>query len=491
MNNTTMNRQIRIHPAVNYLILGAFTLLVCTIDSSNMFHPTLPHVDSAVFRYVALVMKKGGVMYRDVFDHKGPVIFFLNYLGMTLDYRNGIWIVELITMYISAVFSYQLMRRFVKSNLALIGTLIAILQIYPFNQYGGNYVEEYALPFITCALLLFVQYFQENKTTPWKLAACGFCFMGVVLLRPNMIGTWIVFSIAVLVNEVRQKSKKWVQYLICFLAGAMILLVPILVYLGLNGALRDFVNQYILFNATYTDDMGSNRIHSIMHFLSMGIVIVSLLILVVYLLIDETKDVLARIWLIYIVVSLPLIALSGREYEHYGIILIPVCLLSIALLLRFLDEKVKNKRNLLIVLGISVALLSYPYIHFNNGLPTALLTDESLDGIVASFIKNHSEPDDTIIVSGTRDVIYFLSERMSASKYSYQSPIGEMDPTIYDQTMEDVRKNRPVFLVLHTYEANGTVFIKEMNERLTEYAEENGYTKQAEVEPFIIYWKKN
>lgn len=474
-----------------YLVLAAVTLLISTIYSSNMFHPTLPHVDSAVFRYVALVMKRGGMMYRDVFDHKGPVIFLLNRLGMLIDYRNGIWIVEILSLYITAVCTYQIAKRFLKPVTALIAAITVLLQLYPFIINGGNYVEEYALPFITGGLLIYVQYFQDKRTSPVKLVICGFCFMGVLLLRPNMIGTWIVFSFAVLIAELEQKSKKWVFYIIWFLAGAALLLVPILLFLKTNNALSDFFKQYIQFNAIYTDNQSGNRIHAIMHFLSMGTVFASLIILVVYILLDKEKDRLARIWLVYILISLPIVALSGREYEHYGIILVPLSILPISLLLRFLFEKALSRKYLYCALLATLIALSYPYIHHNNMLGSVLTTDQCMDGLVANFIKQNTDPNDTIIVSGTRDVIYFLSERLAASKYSYQSPIGEMDPTIYDQTMEDVEKNKPVFLVLHTYEANGTVFIKEMNRRLTEYAEKNSYTKQAEIEPFIIYWKKN
>ena len=490
MKDNALTEKNRISYVMIYLILAVAVVFVSTIDSSNMFHPTLPQIDSSVFRYVALVMKNGGVMYRDVFDHKGPVIYLLNYVGMMIDYRNGIWIVEIVSLYIATIFTYKAMKRFLKPGLAMAGTLICIFQIYPFNQYGGNYVEEYAFPFITCSLYIFVQYFQDNRTTPFKLAACGFCFMAVLLLRPNMIGTWIVFAITVLGNEIRQKSKKWIAYILWFLLGALVPLVPILIYLKLNGALHDFVEQYMIFNVSYTGDMRSNQLQAMMHFLSMGIVVVSLMILVVALFVEEKKEPLTVIWLIYIVVSIPLIAISGREFEHYGFLLVPLCTYPIARLIRFLSDRDGGKKYLWLVLGITIALLAYPYNHTIKQFRMTGTVDESMDGIIASFIKDHTDPEDTIIVSGTRDVVYFLSERLSASKYSYQSPIGEIVPTIYYKTMEDVAENKPVFIVLFTDEMNGKVFVKEINERLTEYAKGNGYTKQAEIYPFIVYWKK-
>ena len=36
--------------------------------------------DKEIFKYAGLVIAKGGVPYRDFFDHKPPLIFFLNYV---------------------------------------------------------------------------------------------------------------------------------------------------------------------------------------------------------------------------------------------------------------------------------------------------------------------------------------------------------------------------------------------------------------------------
>ena len=42
------------------------------------------------FEYFGFAMTKGDVPYLNIFDHKGPVIFFLNYLGYALAGPFGI-----------------------------------------------------------------------------------------------------------------------------------------------------------------------------------------------------------------------------------------------------------------------------------------------------------------------------------------------------------------------------------------------------------------
>ena len=36
-------------------------------------------VDKAVFVYIGEAMRNGQVPYRDIFDHKGPFLYFINY----------------------------------------------------------------------------------------------------------------------------------------------------------------------------------------------------------------------------------------------------------------------------------------------------------------------------------------------------------------------------------------------------------------------------
>jgi 4-amino-4-deoxy-L-arabinose transferase-like glycosyltransferase len=66
---------------------GLLTLLYCPpVD--------IPVDDKEVFRYAGQVIFKGGVPYRDFFDHKPPLIFFFNFFGLLLG-SWGLWLIDL------------------------------------------------------------------------------------------------------------------------------------------------------------------------------------------------------------------------------------------------------------------------------------------------------------------------------------------------------------------------------------------------------------
>ena len=51
--------------------------------------------DSSVFRTIAFMMSKGFMPYRDSFDHKGPLLYILNWFGNDfLACGGGIWTLE-------------------------------------------------------------------------------------------------------------------------------------------------------------------------------------------------------------------------------------------------------------------------------------------------------------------------------------------------------------------------------------------------------------
>ena len=48
--------------------------------------------------------------YRDSFDHKGPLLFIINFLGNKISSYRGIWVFELLFMVITIFILYKIAR---------------------------------------------------------------------------------------------------------------------------------------------------------------------------------------------------------------------------------------------------------------------------------------------------------------------------------------------------------------------------------------------
>ena len=85
--------------ALSYALLTAAVtafLLVFSVTTSPLT-PGFYGNDSAVFQLLGRAWKDGHLIYRDLFDHKGPVIFFIDMLGeLLLPDRTGIFLIQIL-----------------------------------------------------------------------------------------------------------------------------------------------------------------------------------------------------------------------------------------------------------------------------------------------------------------------------------------------------------------------------------------------------------
>src|SRR6266508_2330841 len=72
----------------------------------------IPRRDSSVFLYIGEQILAGQLPYRDIWDHKGPVIYYLNALGLYLagGSRWGVWALEFLSLFAAAKLGFILMR---------------------------------------------------------------------------------------------------------------------------------------------------------------------------------------------------------------------------------------------------------------------------------------------------------------------------------------------------------------------------------------------
>src|SRR5690349_17265741 len=108
-------------PALAALI-GTFTALF----PGNPNNLTLPSRDSGVFLYVGWRLLNGDIPYRDVWDHKPPLIYFIDALGLTLAPHSlwGVWFLQFIFIFFTLFFIYKLLDREFGIYAALAGTII-------------------------------------------------------------------------------------------------------------------------------------------------------------------------------------------------------------------------------------------------------------------------------------------------------------------------------------------------------------------------------
>ena len=147
----------------------------------------LPLLDASIFEYFGYAMSHGEKMYLDLFDHKGPVIFLLNYLGYSLGGALGIKILYLLALIVFFYIGYHISRLFTGIRNSLVVLVITFIIFESFFE-GGWGLEGYILPFLTYSLYIFLKYFLEDKINKYEIILNGFSFAVVLFTKANMIG---------------------------------------------------------------------------------------------------------------------------------------------------------------------------------------------------------------------------------------------------------------------------------------------------------------
>ena len=471
-----------------YIFLALVAVLICTKSHTCLLFPSAPYKDSSVFRYVAYVMKKGGIAYRDTFDHKGPVLYLINYLGLLIN-LNGVWIFEVIFMLANCILTYRLLRKFCSYTVSVIGTAIVLFQIFSFFS-GGNRVQEYALPFTITSLLIFVHYFTESVVSRGQLFVCGVCFMCTLMLREDLTVLWPVFSFAVLLNEIRTKQHRLGEYILFFSLGSGTVLLLVIMYFGYHNALKDFWEQYVVFNLKYTGTDQANYLPAVWFYCTRSPVIISIILSVFLLLFDKDYPKLVWLSLSYTIVNVLVTALSGRESSYYSIVFIPVTIIPISLTFRFLSKK--NYWGCLILAGVTLLIASIPWINHLVSIQSQSTFYTSFDHILGEVLKTATDSDDRIAVCGNNDILYLHADRMAASKYSYQLPIIRSDPGILPQFIHDLEDSQPAVVVLcETYMKNSEEF-DELKKEVLQFIEKNNYYEWLSLDEnaYFVFGKK-
>ena len=435
-------------------------------------------VDSSVFKTVALMMDKGYMPYKDTFDHKGPLIYVLNYWGLKISYYRGVWFFEMIFMTITLFMLYKIARLRTKvfSSVLVVLTAMGLL----FDDFmEGNFTEEYAMPFIAIALYIFLEYLLMGKISWRRIAISGFSMGAVCMLKPNATAVWIVFCAVIFFRKLWEKEWKQLgQFVLWFVISFSVTVIPFIIWLSVNGALQACIEDYILFNMRYSSAEGgvatvSAKWSTFCAFVSSTIYLMATISMVYHL---QKNPFLNITYAIYLIIGAAFVSLSGRYYGYYAMALVPAVVYPLSLFMEDI-EKLSNQEiasviKMLITVYMMTAVIIpksigtikniVPYYVNRNGTQF----DETVNEICET-VANLTSEDEPISVYGALNFIYVKTHRPHATLYSYQYPIGWVMPEIVDKYMEQLSDELPSVIVVQENFHN--------NKNIRDFLKQNGY----------------
>lgn len=492
-----MSKKIRLN-LIWMMLFAALTtiLLVSSPQAPGVYRSSF--TDSSVFRYIGKSMTMGIMPYRDIYDHKGILLYIINMLGYIISPAHGIWVLEWMFLFtamgISAYGCYKLVKNmWVAGVITLVsyGTLSHFLC-------GGNLTEEYSLPFIALALLLFTEYFLNQEIPLWKVGIIGACFGWAVLLRPNQIGVWVACCFIVFIKLLFQKKiLELGKYMGCFLAGTFMAILPFVLYMIKHGIVKEFYEWCFAFNFRYAGG-GSNPANlwnaMISIFSGSGILPLGVVAFGCFVFSYKKKDTLAyRILTVYIVIyciNMMFCVMSGYGFEHYGISQIPVVCGLFAALIRQLENwlqeipyKMAVVTGMATMLGAMLLLPAIPRVQVAVENYIDFTKKDAVDSMLVYAVRNATAPTDRICVLGNSCNIYLEADRIACSKYIFQNEFVLWEERLLTGFAEELMASLPRAIIVEKSDS----FI---TEQVWSYIEEyvtTYYRVDYEDENYILY----
>lgn len=394
--------------------------------------------DSAIYAAIGNALNNGRVLYTGIVDNKGPLLYFIDALGLSINYHFGIFLIECIFLFVGIVFAYKTAKLITKNKkwLSCFSAIFAtLLLVYTLD--GGNYTEEYAIFFINIATYFVIKFLlNEYKLAWYELLIIGMCFAATFLLRANLCAFFVSQVLVILVCLIKgKKFKVLFRSMGYILLGILIFLTPFLIYLIKNGALSDCLNlvyfgvvnsfEQVSWLEKFTKMCGLIEIADAAKIFS-----VALLAFILFLTRPKMEKSIKRIMIIAfmgLLLNLYVNSLTGGEawaFTHYFISFIPIIVIISAYFFNYIYESIKELKISNEIKNIIIILLAFTVI-----APQTLdLLETSIKRIeftypepsaMEQYILDNSTEKDTIQIIGVNDAIYYPVNRISTSKHLY------------------------------------------------------------------------
>jgi len=451
------------HLSNKFIYVCLFIIAFGTAFSST-FNPLnfrRMHVDSSVYITISQGITRGYLPYRDFIDNKGPLAYFLNVPGLLLGGFIGIWITEIILLFVTAVFAQKTALFFGTRNKALVATTFTFVALQPFFIVNAG-TEEYSLPFLMISLYIFTKYYfsPKQKVSFCELVVLGICFACAIMIRLNMFPLWAGFCTVILIESIKNHHFALLgKYVFGFCLGIIIVFIPIFFYLKENGIIEDFFIQ-VIFNGAARGFSASgikDIMKSFYRAIRIGYSFLPFFLGVFWIIINFKKN--SFVFYIGYTFSYFMMVLffpvSGSGDPHYNLVLVPYFVPSFIFLAEiiynvFSQRYAKNISSVFVVVFFCLVFSENLLIFFDDSIERFYGKDKSGTLLInaGKMIDENTKPGNKIISLGYNAYIYSVTERTSVSKYFYQGFWLRSIPNAREDFLFDVLTGKPSVIAI-------------------------------------------
>jgi hypothetical protein len=464
-------------------IIGFLFIMIVSIMtwlSFNYYTYQRPYTDAGIFSAISNHIYHGKIVYRDVWDHKPPIIYFINLIPIL----GGDGSVVSIRFYerfyaMAASIALLLIVRTVYQNwfVAVFSTVIWNCVFFnPGIFQGGNLTEEYASYFTIIAIAITILPIWQNHEihkpfyNKMLIGFSGLFFSLAAFTKEPFILSSLPWFIYLLWNRYPDR-KQIIHTIISFLVGAIIPAIAIAAYLIWNNSFINWIDV-ITYNFVYMDNSSVDlsvieritqhaktffidiRFQSVIVFFLLFVGIISCMI-PSYL---KQYRYFPLVSLLSLFVDFYAATLSGYIIEHYYLHFISsltlVCISGFSFLLFITKRLHYNKAIIPVIVVLLMVSVDFQFIRFHfdrisiSASPTRI-------GPISQTILDHAQPKDTLWCGFGENSEYYQETRLlSPTRYIYlfahlfEDTLLTTKQEKLEMVVEELKNDPPTFIVI-------------------------------------------
>ena len=234
-------------------ICALLGFIAVMISSKNSFlYSFNDSADVQTFVTTARCMLRGDVLYKDVFDVKGPYLYFLYILGLKINSESflGIFLVESILFVFFIWLCYAIAGLYFENRALkiLVAAASAFVSTTLNDFVGGGQCEELMLPVLALAVYIVLAYFRyeyPGQIAGHKVVLLGICTAVVFWVKYTMVGLFAGAIIYVCYLQIKDKkaARIWIyagEFIVGFFVGSL----PMILYFAYHHAFDSLWEVY-------------------------------------------------------------------------------------------------------------------------------------------------------------------------------------------------------------------------------------------------------
>lgn len=450
-----------------FLIFISFIFFLLRLPS--LFEPNW-YGDEGIYQVLGLGMNAGRLLYRDIFDNKPPLLYFL--YGLVSSDQFAIRLLSLIAGFLALLSFYYLSRKILEDKKAsfIATAFFAILFGLPLIEGNIANAENFMLlPNIVSAILVLKTLETTDRTkklvtlfTAGIVIGVSFLFKIVAVFDFGAFLTFIFFanySNRFLDNFKLNNLKTEIKNIFPFAFGFLIPIALVTLIFILKGAFSDFLTAVLFSNIGYVG-YGNKFI------IPQGFLIFKLFLLFSFLIFIFVKRktlgnyfVFSSIWLAFSIFDA---FFSQRPYTHYVLVLLP----SLCLFIGFFSLKKSLSRLAGIFLFSAFILIITNFnfytktIFYYQNFASFILGQKSVydyqrffdgntpnDYEIAAYLNLRLKEKDNIFIWGNNAQVYTLTNRISPGKYTVAYHVTSYKDGIKN-TQKGLLLKKPKYIVI-------------------------------------------